>query len=563
MATTLVQKKIHNITISSGSPASIDLSFDSGITPGNLLVCVIESTWETADLLSCIWKMPEVASVENASALAGWGNVRPINEEGREVIVAFGPVQNLIDYLTFTLASEDSNPGISGVDVTVRATCYEFTSSLGPILGYMNGASAFEASDSATSLSATIEPWMSTASGYTKECMYLAFGIAPPGVNCPDFDVHPTGQTGTLDVNVRNMRWQEQARSSNFTESLTFTAGQGTWGMVLLQVLVPQSKYRTEFSQRSSGDSISLSQAPTVGNLMILTARSASGVPDDLSGWNKIEKSTSGIGLAVFWKEAGADEDASITITGATHIDYLEVSGFDRAPTALINTKADYEIARGGGDDAWMAENAGQTVMPISVPDDDAYFFAVQAYPEEQEGSFLLPDFGVHFNRWMLTSGDGWDFYPDMGFEVSIYGFWFPTPFDGNVVGIGALFVNDPNAPLDPPTPTSHIFPDEGQRLAYLVGDRRGTALSSAKSLEFEVYSDADATVLADITRLDGEPIEDSIIAVGDDSRLPLFKGAEGVTKLYIKVPGSAVITPIDASLSDQIALLNASVFPS
>lgn len=84
------------------------------------------------------------------------------------------------------------------------------------------------------------------------------------------------------------------------------------------------------------------------------------------------------------------------------------------------------------------------------------------------------------------------------------------------------------------------LFPATGQRLIFSAKPQFGAELKSAATTEVAIYEDEACTVLADITDTNDVAIEDSILTIGSNSLLPLFKGPDGVTELYAKI-GSAV----------------------
>lgn len=88
------------------------------------------------------------------------------------------------------------------------------------------------------------------------------------------------------------------------------------------------------------------------------------------------------------------------------------------------------------------------------------------------------------------------------------------------------------------------VFPSDGDRLVFVSGVPNAP-LRSAVGATFVVYTDADATVLANIQELDSTPIVDSTLVVNADSLLPLFLGPDGATTLYLhqQVGGDEIIT--------------------
>ncbi len=94
------------------------------------------------------------------------------------------------------------------------------------------------------------------------------------------------------------------------------------------------------------------------------------------------------------------------------------------------------------------------------------------------------------------------------------------------------------------------VGPDDGSRLAYQI--RADNGLSSAAGLTAVYYSDAAATILADIiTYPAGAPIAGSAMTVAATSLLPLFQFPDGVDTVYVKVnggPTTAVYSRVEAS---------------
>jgi hypothetical protein len=98
-------------------------------------------------------------------------------------------------------------------------------------------------------------------------------------------------------------------------------------------------------------------------------------------------------------------------------------------------------------------------------------------------------------------------------------------------------------------------FPDEGSRLAYVVSD--GT-LAGGAGMTVTLYTDADATVEADIQTTGGAPITDSVLTVDASSLLPLFRGPDDATDtLYArKSDGTGPISVVYARVDDRIDLI-------
>ena len=98
-----------------------------------------------------------------------------------------------------------------------------------------------------------------------------------------------------------------------------------------------------------------------------------------------------------------------------------------------------------------------------------------------------------------------------------------------------------------------HQFPTEGQRLIYRHGIRRGTALTSLAGTEVTIHVDQAATIPANITDLDVNSIASSTVVIDVDSKIPLFLGPDGATRLYGLVAGDDISFVIDASPADVV----------
>jgi hypothetical protein len=83
----------------------------------------------------------------------------------------------------------------------------------------------------------------------------------------------------------------------------------------------------------------------------------------------------------------------------------------------------------------------------------------------------------------------------------------------------------------------TYLYPDEGQRLIYTPGVRRGSALTSTKGLEVFVWEDEVGGDLAEIVDLNDDPIIQPLV-VDDDSRLPQFRGPDGAESLWAQIAG-------------------------
>lgn len=94
------------------------------------------------------------------------------------------------------------------------------------------------------------------------------------------------------------------------------------------------------------------------------------------------------------------------------------------------------------------------------------------------------------------------------------------------------------------------VGPDDGSRLAYQI--RSDNTLGSAAGLTAVYYSDAAATILADIiTYPGGAAIAGAQMTVAATSLLPLFQFPDGADTVYVRVnsgPVTAVYSRVEAS---------------
>lgn len=104
---------------------------------------------------------------------------------------------------------------------------------------------------------------------------------------------------------------------------------------------------------------------------------------------------------------------------------------------------------------------------------------------------------------------------------------------------------------------TRLIGPDEGSRLIIRIA---GTIFTARRNRPVTVYSDAEATTLADIRTLDNALIPDSVVHTDTYSMLPLFRFPDGMDTLYVVVDGGPA-WPIYARTDDRLdGLLTSSV---
>lgn len=103
-----------------------------------------------------------------------------------------------------------------------------------------------------------------------------------------------------------------------------------------------------------------------------------------------------------------------------------------------------------------------------------------------------------------------------------------------------------------PPT-DRFLFPDEGQRIIYTPGVRRGSALTSAAGLEVFIWDEEIGGSLAEIIFLDESPVEQPLV-VDEDSRLPQFYGPDGISVLWAQYAGDDERWALSAQAEDRIA---------
>ena len=556
MTTTIVQQATGEVDL---DEATFTIPFEDTPQPGNTLIVVIEAEYDG----NTHWDQPLAPPVTFApdepfsggDTAISWVPLPVINSGvGRTVEIAAARSAGEPDQLVFTVGSL---PFPSETPCIVAVHAFELSSTLGDVFPFIIGEA-----DSGSGAAVEVDQWVSTFTGYAKNALQIVITGRPIGeADPPTFTGMSSPSPSRVEFDNVAISFRE-APPTGGSYSINDYEGEGAPWIAGLTGIIPQSRYSTEQSVQASSSSITIAP-PTAENLLILTARSTSALT--LSGWSKIQKERDDGGLfsTVFWKEAGVGESTALTVSGASHLWFMEVSGFDRAPTALKFVKTDYSMDRTGHteDDEWMKEHGGSTTMPDGVPGDDAYFFATLSYQAIQSASILLPDLAPKLNVRMHAAGDGWDFYPGYPFPVAILGGVEAGVSLDDAVGVGILFINDPDAPLDgdepepepEPDTNEYTFPDESQRLMFNPSGAFGRPLLNTAGTGLTVYIDDEATQLAGITELDSSEIEDSRLIVDGNSMIPLFKGPEGVTRLYIKVDGSPRITEITASTPEQL----------
>lgn len=96
-------------------------------------------------------------------------------------------------------------------------------------------------------------------------------------------------------------------------------------------------------------------------------------------------------------------------------------------------------------------------------------------------------------------------------------------------------------------------FPEDRTAFVYTGPNQ---AILTPPQVGIEIWADAGATTLADITTVDGAPITGSKIFIGTDFLVPEFLGpVEHVTRVWARTVGATGAPyPLDAQYSDQLA---------
>lgn len=95
---------------------------------------------------------------------------------------------------------------------------------------------------------------------------------------------------------------------------------------------------------------------------------------------------------------------------------------------------------------------------------------------------------------------------------------------------------------------TRYLFPNPGFTILQASGSVTAGPVSEGEGLAVTIYADPDATTLADILNLDGNPIAGSVVTTTGNSALPPFVGPEGTARLYGRVgTGAVFVIPVDA----------------
>lgn len=477
MTTTLIQSQEFSLDFT--APDTLNFEPDTALAAGSFVMLVVEVSSAEDGFFS----NPLIPTTvlpppsEDAYIFRGWNSVSAMSENRRSVQVFFATTESIVDF------NFDSNEEMTG-DFTVKAVLTEIASDLGRFIPFV--IPSYQAAIENPSTYAGVSPGV--YSGYDKDGILIAVGITPSGA-CPNIN-GIAGQADTAFEGRFRVEWDE-APLTPTAISITVDSTPEQTVLVGLGIIVEQSRYTTERQQRASSSSMTLSAKPVTGRLMLLSVRSTAAV-GTLSGWTKIAKvGDSGLVSTLFWKEAGSDESQAISVAGATHLEYLEASGFSRRPMLLKSVKMDRNLDPTGHDEDidWQEENAGRTRM-VELPSNDGYFFATIAFGTQQSLAGVLPDPYAHVNRSLVTAGDGWDFYPDIPLiPVQIMGVGaddIEPPMDQ--VGIGAIFADDPDAP-GPTGPDADSDAYEAQFETALTVSASNGLLANDEGTEIEVTS--------------------------------------------------------------------------
>ena len=524
------------------------------------------------------------------------------------------------------------------VGTSTYASVYEVASGLGSVYPIPFTNQISNAAPAIQSL--TLEPWLGgLMPSYDKQGIYLA--VAVEGLDDPVGSITFQSETpdNTIIGGTHILAVGERALNTNEDVSYEITSANGGGGLLVAQMVVPQSAY-TEVASENFASSIGTIPAPQKGNLMVLGVRGTSlSLPNAPAGWTSEGFQTAGSGnhwVGVFWKEAEAGEDTSLSIPGATDMAYREIGGYLRAPRRrqivkstgpdivgldpIVTANNDafimsvgspsdtadvwaalpslelstvpagiitgglgvdfwpfntYPIFAGalGADDAQQSVTTDLAFIALTFDDDpnvpldtDAPVAGDNSYTASFDTALVVDAPGVLANdtgntltvsAWgtpshgtVVGNSDGSFIYtPEVGFSGADSFTYTVSNGDGQT-DTGTVVVTVQNANQ---TSQTYLFPDEGQRLLYTPGVRRGSALTSARGTEVYVYEQAEGGSLADITDEDGDPIAGSLLVVDDDSLIPPFYGPLGVTTLWVEVAGSGVRQEVRASSADRL----------
>ena len=444
------------VSASGITAGAIEFEPTSTPTPGNILIAVIDSRSDTPEGL-LVFGNPVPAAVEvlpGGSPLYGWdAGYMAIQTSTRVVQVFYAPAHNIDDYLTFPLLMNADTPDSS---TEVSARLYEVNSSLGRIFGIGSGYSDRRQFETSYPLSVHASPWIAAPTGYSRSGSVFCIGAinSTTGGGVIDLDFSepvssvapPTSEISTL--------YGEYAFNQSAEATVSYSGGPYTAGVLVMQLLVMQSDYETVQFKQASASTVTLDTAPTIDNVLI--ASTASPEVLSLEGWELVTRQGDGVASSTFYRRVTADNlSPTVSIPGATEISLSEVSGFpDGVRLGVSATLATTNDAVGFGSDE--GGGASNTVFTPSLPDNDGYFYASLAFEGTPPDSVsLYPEAFLVEPSNLLSSGEGWDFYPDGGYPVGITGSFSS---EATVAGTGLILYNDNVVPPEPPKPPTFSY---------------------------------------------------------------------------------------------------------
>lgn len=601
------------------------------VADGNLLVIVVDGEGPSNSAQN--WRMAEYVplGIDMAGPMLASYDMDIVGAD-RNVRVFVGTSINDPSYVRLVT---DTPPAIG---TTTRARLYEVSCDLGTIFPVPTEADGGTAAPGLVEVS--MSAWLGGAMpSYDKEGIFFALaveGLDDP-VGDPTFETITPSPTEVASGDYHKIVIGQRPLNTSEAVSYEVTSATGGGGLLVGQFVVPQSAY-TEINYEHFSTSTGIIPAPTKGNLMALVVRGTGlSLPTPPDGWESegFQSAVSGdhwVGL--FWKEAGDNEDTSLSVPGVTHMAYHEVTGYLRAPRRR-------QIGQG---------NDFTLLDPLVTANNDAFILTIASPSDTADLWMTFPEMTITNSPVGVISGSlGVDFFPYDQFPVGVLAVGVDDAQNSvttDVAIMGFTFDDDPNVPLDANAPVAgnnsyvtpfdtalvvdapgvlgndtgstltvsawgtpshgtvvgntngsfiytpevgfsgadsfaytvsngdgqtdtgtvvitvqdatqvdqtYLFPDEGQRLLYTPGVRRGSALTSARGAEVYVYEQAEGGSLAEITDEDGDPIAGSLLVVDDDSLIPPFYGPLGVTTLWVEVAGSGVRQEVRASSADRL----------
>lgn len=351
-------------------------------------------------------------------------------------------------------------------------------------------------------------------------------------------------------------------------DSVMIESGMKTWefdwttstdGIVMgIGLMVDRSGFARVQRKSSLTSSLTLDSTPVEGNLLFATVAVSDGeVPPNKAGWNRIvgAASTEGDRLCVFWREvvAGQGEEISFTVINGYGISVEEWDGFYGSPTVS-------GAATGGFIRDPSTGFGGYVAIIPALPLIDRIVVTSLLFTATPQEFMVIGDEGSRSfvgGQRVFSGADSTAVFSSYspGF-VGAYATNTETVLDadGLIIVFSDSSVVAPEITDPVPGDGPFVFPNAGQRLVYIPGERLGTPLLSTVGMGLEVFLDEACTTLATITDLDGELIEDSFLLIDENSAIPLFLGPVGANRLWIRIAGTLTSAPIDASLAEQIA---------